>query len=68
MYEGEWKEEKYHGKGKLYDCNGALIYEGLFNFGVCYFGDWKQDVGAHGKGIANYDTFKQGIANYDTFK
>ena len=31
-YEREFKEDKEHGKGKCYDINGNLLYEGDIEF------------------------------------
>jgi hypothetical protein len=28
VYEGDWKDGKYHGHGKEYRDNGELVYEG----------------------------------------
>ena len=39
LYDGEWKDNKMHGYGKLYYSNGQLAYEG----------DWYQDE-FHGQG------------------
>jgi hypothetical protein len=33
IYEGEWKEDKYHGKGMLFLQEGAKRCEGVFENG-----------------------------------
>ena len=34
LYEGEWKNGKYHGKGTMYNNNGSILYEGEWENGM----------------------------------
>jgi len=51
-YEGEFKEDKEHGKGKCYDINGNLLYEGDIEFWYYYIGEKR--IKKEGKGIMYY--------------
>jgi hypothetical protein len=39
IYEGEWRENKKHGRGKFIEADGRIIYNG----------DWENDY-KHGRG------------------
>ena len=73
-YIGQFKDGLYHGKGKLYNEKGILVYEGDFingkpegkgkyieDDGEYYIGQWKNGL-KHGKGIFYY---KNGTIKYD---
>ena len=71
LYEGEFKEDKLHGKGALYYEDGKLWYEGEFKEDKChgkgkeyyesgelwYEGEFKEDMW-HGKGNKYYKNGK----------
>jgi len=61
MFEGEWKDDRKHGKGtyigELYsgefkDGHGKMHGKGIYNYasGSVYDGEWKDSM-MHGKGI-----------------
>ena len=40
LYEGEWKRNKPHGKGKLYDSDGEVLHEGVWKKGKLKRKNW----------------------------
>lgn len=68
LYEGMWKENMPNGKGKSFDENGKMMFEGDFvkgmiegngveyyvNGGKKYEGEWKESL-PNGKGRRYYE-------------
>ena len=66
VYEGEWRDGKLHGQGKLTSLSGEVVYEGecqdgkrhgqgkqTYADGAVYEGEWKDDK-RHGQGKETY--------------